>query len=323
MKCQIAMKINKLNYEAFMIDYIEGNLSHTDRQAMDSFLNENPLLKQEINMYLEAPIIKEDPSIVFNSKAKLLKKEQGISSIVWLIPLLLIVSIGIWYLLKDPAVTPVKEHIVPMAESENLKEQQILSQQEGPKTLVDSKTVQINDSSVANQEKQDLQKLREKQEIQENKKAKPRRALTNQQKASPNQTPEITNTQKKNTERVSIAFEEPTENEPVLIVQLETEEILNQKMVSLENLSGLALKSIESNTRTLKLQDAMVVDTFDLRNSDIVFIPEQPKKKWWKVFVPQAYEDVSLENVATASTTFQSVAEDKEGSVMPLQTIKK
>ncbi len=41
--------INKDNYEAFFLDYLEGNLSEADQQALNSFLLQYPELQKELN----------------------------------------------------------------------------------------------------------------------------------------------------------------------------------------------------------------------------------------------------------------------------------
>ena len=44
-------KINKHTYEAYFIDYTEGNLSETDKQELLLFLEQNPELKEELEAY--------------------------------------------------------------------------------------------------------------------------------------------------------------------------------------------------------------------------------------------------------------------------------
>ncbi|MGK0390962.1 MAG: hypothetical protein ACI94Y_003722 [Maribacter sp.] len=64
--------INKINYEQFAMDYLEGNLSGNLLQEMNAFLEKNPAIKKELDgmelFYLEA-----DESIVFEEKETLLK----------------------------------------------------------------------------------------------------------------------------------------------------------------------------------------------------------------------------------------------------------
>lgn len=69
--------INKSNYEAFALDYLEGNLSATDRQAMEDFLAKHPAIAEEVTMLAEMITVVPDESIVFENKAALLKQEAG------------------------------------------------------------------------------------------------------------------------------------------------------------------------------------------------------------------------------------------------------
>jgi len=75
------MKINKINYEAYAIDYLEGTLSSADRKAFEELMAQYPAIKQELDDYLEAPLLTEDESILFEGKAELV--QQGGNS-VWL-----------------------------------------------------------------------------------------------------------------------------------------------------------------------------------------------------------------------------------------------
>jgi hypothetical protein len=69
--------INKFNYEAFALDYIEGNLSATDRQAMETFLQKYPTIAEDIIILSDIVTVVPDKSIVFDNKSALLKQEGG------------------------------------------------------------------------------------------------------------------------------------------------------------------------------------------------------------------------------------------------------
>lgn len=55
------MKINRTNYEAFLIDYLDGNVSPKLKDEIDLFMSENPDIAEEFSsiadIQLEAPII--------------------------------------------------------------------------------------------------------------------------------------------------------------------------------------------------------------------------------------------------------------------------
>ncbi len=65
------MKIDKHNYEAYFLDYTEGNLSDADKQELFLFLEQNPDLKKELEEY-EA-IALHIPDSVFEGKEYLKK----------------------------------------------------------------------------------------------------------------------------------------------------------------------------------------------------------------------------------------------------------
>ena len=82
--------INKINYEQFAMDYLEGNLSGDLLQEMNAFLENNPAIKAELNemelFYLEA-----DESIVFEEKETLLKPVPT-RKVFFFLPIFLIAS---------------------------------------------------------------------------------------------------------------------------------------------------------------------------------------------------------------------------------------
>jgi hypothetical protein len=69
------MDINKHNYEAFFLDYHEGNLSEDEIRLLKSFLNENPALKDQLDDF-ERIVLEADGNISFPNK-KELKKEYS------------------------------------------------------------------------------------------------------------------------------------------------------------------------------------------------------------------------------------------------------
>ena len=65
------MNINRKNYEAYFLDYIEGNLSATLKKELTIFLQQNPDLENELNDFQEYKLQAEE--ITFEPKAQLLK----------------------------------------------------------------------------------------------------------------------------------------------------------------------------------------------------------------------------------------------------------
>jgi len=72
------MKITRQNYEAYFIDYLEGNL---DEQLVDvfiDFLQQNPDLKEELELFSAVTAVPE--SLTFNKKKKLYHEKYDLES---------------------------------------------------------------------------------------------------------------------------------------------------------------------------------------------------------------------------------------------------
>ncbi len=63
------------NYEAYLLDHLEGNLSPADTEALMAFLDQHPDLKAEVEG-LQLPYLEPDETIIYPNKA-LLKKSTG------------------------------------------------------------------------------------------------------------------------------------------------------------------------------------------------------------------------------------------------------
>jgi anti-sigma factor RsiW len=67
------MKINRHNYEEYLIDFMDGNLSANEVEAVMSFLESNPDIKAEYEELNGDQLIAEE--IIFDKK-NLLKKRS-------------------------------------------------------------------------------------------------------------------------------------------------------------------------------------------------------------------------------------------------------
>lgn len=101
------MKINKLNYENYVIDYIEGTLSRELKKDFDLFLIKNEEVYEEIKDYISAPVFEESNEIFTPKKA--IRKSDKLSPYILLaiIPLLLLGG----YFLK-PSKTETKIEVI-------------------------------------------------------------------------------------------------------------------------------------------------------------------------------------------------------------------
>ncbi|MBK7028795.1 MAG: hypothetical protein IPH45_06145 [Bacteroidales bacterium] len=75
------MKINKDNYEAYFLDYFEGNLSPYEVSELMSFMDQNPELKSEFEGF-ESITVVPDANIQFDLKDSLKKNAMSSSAII-------------------------------------------------------------------------------------------------------------------------------------------------------------------------------------------------------------------------------------------------
>ncbi len=67
--------INKHNYEAYFLDWSEGNLSEQGEKELTRFLADNPSLKEELDNFEEIKL--SPPEIIFENKQDLIRKTQA------------------------------------------------------------------------------------------------------------------------------------------------------------------------------------------------------------------------------------------------------
>ncbi len=67
--------INTHNYEAFFLDFLDGNLSEKEQKELNRFLQNNPSLKEELESFENITLKPEH--IVFKNKQNLIKKTQA------------------------------------------------------------------------------------------------------------------------------------------------------------------------------------------------------------------------------------------------------
>jgi hypothetical protein len=70
--------INRNNYEEYLVLYIDGELSSAERKSVESFLELNPDLKEELQLLQQTILQPED--IRFTNKTVLYKQEAGINT---------------------------------------------------------------------------------------------------------------------------------------------------------------------------------------------------------------------------------------------------
>ena len=65
------MKIDRNNYEIFVLDFLEGNLDSDEMNEFRSFLEKNPELKQDVYSGVDFKLL---PGVVVFSDKKLLQR---------------------------------------------------------------------------------------------------------------------------------------------------------------------------------------------------------------------------------------------------------
>ncbi|HMG66839.1 MAG TPA: hypothetical protein VK588_04100 [Chitinophagaceae bacterium] len=72
------MKIDRHNYEDYFLLYVDNELTADQKRQVESFVNENSDLEEEFVMFQQSKLV-PDPSIVFDKKDLLMKKENDLS----------------------------------------------------------------------------------------------------------------------------------------------------------------------------------------------------------------------------------------------------
>ena len=96
------MDINRLNYEVHVIDYIEGRMNAEDKSAFDAFLLANPMIKEEIEQYMESPMISENANVTYERKEQSKKRR---TLLPWLSILLIVLGGLIYASIQKPIST--------------------------------------------------------------------------------------------------------------------------------------------------------------------------------------------------------------------------
>ena len=69
------MNVNQHNYEEFFLLYVDGELSATDKQAVEQFVQANPGLAEELEMLLQMRLT--DEPVLFEGKDILFRNETA------------------------------------------------------------------------------------------------------------------------------------------------------------------------------------------------------------------------------------------------------
>ena len=121
------MTINKLNYEVYAIDYLDGNLTGELLAEMEQFMLMNPEIAREFDMF-NSMVFVSDPSIEYVGKNDMKKAVQFsiLSYMNWIVPICMSITFmavypyirEYWITGNDlhPSNQPVKE--IPYSQPE-------------------------------------------------------------------------------------------------------------------------------------------------------------------------------------------------------------
>jgi hypothetical protein len=121
------MTINKLNYEVYAIDYLDGNLSGDLKEEMEQFLLLNPEIAREVDVF-NSMVLVADSSIEYFGKGDMKKPMQFaiLNYMNWIVPICMSIAFMVVYpyireyrgadIDLKPTHQPVKE--MPSSKSE-------------------------------------------------------------------------------------------------------------------------------------------------------------------------------------------------------------
>ncbi len=304
------MKINKLNYEAFMIDYLEGTLSQNDKQAFNAFLSAHPQIKSELTDYLDAPIIEEDLSIIYTAKEKLYQPKSKKSA--WWIPallLLLATAIALVITTTYNANQPAnKSKVVPEKTSDYLP---IASLEKLPAAI---ETEESKDAGVVIDNGQS-RAIALDRPLMTKSKTTPLATPITAPRERVSYKPETTKQDEliNNIPEHSFASVTPQENATTEKVTTKEAQLL-QKVEAVAQIPQLKTAALAS-TEAEGLISETAVMTIILYETTL-----QKQKKWWAAITPQAYKNVNLRE-SLSSINLKTAAEGFENMVLPKSII--
>lgn len=264
------MKINKLNYENYVIDYIEGTLSKELKKDFDLFLEKNEDVYDEIKDYISAPILEESTEVFIDKKS--LKKPTGRKPYI-LLALIPILLIGAYFLI--PSTTEKQKTKV---EPQEIMNQFAQNKTTESKEIIKTEVVETNNMKSTSIEKQTLKKVERKtNNRKEDKKPKVLFASNNTAKGKTNTVIEPT----------------PIASEAIAEVQFEN------RIESIASLETLPLKTFEDRTNPSMMNSTFV----NIEPKDKSLLDQLTEKGGWlEMVTPASFEDIDLrESLAVES----------------------
>lgn len=160
--------ITKDNYEAFFLDFLEGNLSEKDKKELEVFLKKNPQLEKELKAYDGNLFLKADLDVRFEEKESLKRKKAAIfplwarySSVAAVFLLLITISFELFHTedlktnstISSPIVQAMKKSVVENKEiktekAENSKQISHYRRVNKPKAIAKTETKEATKDTI-------------------------------------------------------------------------------------------------------------------------------------------------------------------------------
>lgn len=164
--------INKDNYEAYFLDYLEGNLSEKYKKELELFLKENPKLGEELKAYDNSLFLIPDMEISFKEKESLRHKKAFLfplwlkySSVAAVFILICLVAGKLFF-------KPVSEKELPISSpiASNIKQPLIKEKENKAEIIVEKKSRKenITKSNIQNQDSKSVSIAKVEKQIDSN-----------------------------------------------------------------------------------------------------------------------------------------------------------
>jgi len=328
-----AMKINKLNYEAFAIDYLEGTLSADDRKAFDAFVREHPEVKAELDDYLAGPIIEDLGSEGFERKADL-KRKGGMNKGVVLLVLLLIgifvIGLRIGSNIENNSL-PTKNSPVDKFKTETLKQElNNNSTQNADQIFLAVDSTPDKESESTAELTRSLDKKEQKSSIEKDDRGIAYHAENNT-RSSKSQPPAL-KTDAEASQQATRFVSEPDHNDNKVVTNVRP--YANTTMSTPATLAKPpteTIKLLESIETLASINEGHLIVASESKQgpitenisprleSEIAYEAAETitkkKSRWLKILVPQSFKDVELENTIAISNLRSAVNEIEEAIV--------
>lgn len=164
--------INKDNYEAYFLDYLEGNLSEKDKKELELFLKENPKLGEELKAYDNSLFLIPDMEISFKEKESLRHNKSFLfplwvkySSVAAVFILICLVSGKLFFQTLPEKELPISSPIASNIKQPIIEEKENRAERKSEKKI---RKENINKSIIQNQDSKSISIAKVEKQIDTN-----------------------------------------------------------------------------------------------------------------------------------------------------------